>query len=233
VTGDPNRDRLIAVARELGSLVDDVVFVGGTVTGLLINAPSPRLTKDVDLVAPVDSAVAYENDVARVLRAHGWSEDDSEDAPRCRWRHTDAGIADVMSRVDAGFGFSNPWYPGALANAELVILAPDVTVRVVSVSYFLATKVQAFLGRGNGEFDFSHDMEDILTVAAGADGLVGKVNAADADVRSFLIETLARWTHPTGPLTRSARSHFPGTPAGAEEASRTLSLLREIAALPR
>jgi len=233
VTGDPNRDRLIAVAQRLGPLIDDVVFVGGTVTGLLIHAPAPRLTKDVDLVAPVDSAVAYENDVARVLRAHGWSEDDSEDAPRCRWRHKDAGIADVMSRVDAGFGFSNPWYPGAVANAEPVTLTPDLTVKVVSVPYFLATKIQAFLGRGNGEFDFSHDIEDILTVAAGAYDLVAKVDASDLAVRSFLVDTLARWTHPTGPLTRSARAHFPGTPAGATDASRTLSLLREIAALPR
>ncbi len=99
--------------------------------------------------------------------------------------------------------------------------------------YFLATKIQAFLGRGNGEFDFSHDIEDILTVAAGANDLVAKVDASDLAVRSFLVDTLARWTHPTGPLTRSARAHFPGTPAGATDASRTLSLLREIAALPR
>jgi len=48
---DPNLDQLIAAAELLRPLLDELVFVGGCVTGLLITdaaAGAPRATLDVD-----------------------------------------------------------------------------------------------------------------------------------------------------------------------------------------
>jgi hypothetical protein len=112
VTRDPNRERLIRVAERLGELLPKVAFVGGSVTGLLVPNIDIRPTDDVDLIAPGESPTDYELDVARPLRELGWREDASDRAPRCRWVHPDAGLADasaltkmdhvVLTRVDPG-----------------------------------------------------------------------------------------------------------------------------------
>src|SRR5690242_10185748 len=93
---DTNRDLLLSATRLLKPLLDDLVFVGGSITGLLITddaAPSVRATIDVDAIV----AVTYSGyaDVGDRLREVGFGEDMSEDAPLCRWRNGDL-ILDVM-----------------------------------------------------------------------------------------------------------------------------------------
>lgn len=53
---NPNLDKLIAAAQSLGPLLDEIVFVGGCVTGLLISDPAAapvRQTLDVDAIVTV------------------------------------------------------------------------------------------------------------------------------------------------------------------------------------
>jgi hypothetical protein len=50
---DPNREYLLVVADAIGDLCNEVVFVGGSVAGLLLTDPIAdgiRATKDVDAV---------------------------------------------------------------------------------------------------------------------------------------------------------------------------------------
>ena len=57
---DSNREQLIIAARLLRPLLGELVFVGGTVTGLLITdeaAAGPRTTLDVDAIAEVGYAL--------------------------------------------------------------------------------------------------------------------------------------------------------------------------------
>lgn len=59
---NPNIETLEAAAERLGSLVNDVVFLGGCATGLLLTdpaAPPIRVTKDVDIIVEVLSLAAY------------------------------------------------------------------------------------------------------------------------------------------------------------------------------
>jgi hypothetical protein len=53
-TNDSNREQLIVAARLLRPLLGELVFVGGSITGLLITdeaAAGPRTTLDVDVLA--------------------------------------------------------------------------------------------------------------------------------------------------------------------------------------
>lgn len=53
---DRNRQHLIVAAGLLGPLLDELVFVGGAVTGLLVTdsaAGEPRVTVDVDAIAEI------------------------------------------------------------------------------------------------------------------------------------------------------------------------------------
>lgn len=55
---DSNLDRLIEAAEALRPLLEDLVFIGGCVTGLLITdeaAGNPRTTVDVDAIVGITS----------------------------------------------------------------------------------------------------------------------------------------------------------------------------------
>ena len=85
---DPNLQRVELVARALGDLCDELIFVGGCAAGMLctsVQAPPPRATFDVDLVAEVTALAGYHALEAR-FAARGFTRDMSPDAPICRWR---------------------------------------------------------------------------------------------------------------------------------------------------
>ena len=94
----PNRAVLEPIARRLGPLLDEVVFVGGQVAELLVTdraAVRIRATDDVDIVVPVLTRTAYHRFGSR-LRALGFREDTSPGAPMCRWCDPEGGLLDAM-----------------------------------------------------------------------------------------------------------------------------------------
>ena len=80
-----NLDTLERVAIRLGTLRSEIVFVGGAVSDLLISdpgAPPPRMTGDIDAVVEVANLSGY-YEFSRRLKAAGFVEDRSPDAPVC------------------------------------------------------------------------------------------------------------------------------------------------------
>jgi len=111
-----NLSRLITAAELLHPLLGELVFVGGSITGLLITdeaAADPRVTVDVDAIAAITSYAEYAAFSAR-LRALNFSEDHSEGAPLCRWIQGTL-ILDVMPLDSRVLGFTNRWYRSAMA----------------------------------------------------------------------------------------------------------------------
>src|SRR5688572_26192329 len=164
---DPNRVQLEAAVRVLQPLLDELVFAGGCATGLLITDPaagSVRPTMDVDTITEVASYAEYAT-LSERLRGLGLGEDSSEGAPTCRWRYRDL-IIDVMPTDEQVLGFSNRWYAPAIAAAQRIRIA-DLDVRVITAVYFLATKLEAFRGRGRNDYKGSHDLEDVIAVVDG------------------------------------------------------------------
>ena len=101
---------LEAVVAGLGTLTDEMVFVGGCVTGLLITdaaAPDIRATTDVDALVEVVSVHEY-HQLSAALRARGFVEDQSPEAPIARWRHGSK-VFDVMPTDASVLGFGNEW----------------------------------------------------------------------------------------------------------------------------
>ncbi len=183
---DTNRELLASVARLLGPLLDELVFVGGCVTGLLITdeaVPGVRATIDVDAIAGITSYHEYVKFAER-LRGVGFTEDASEGAPLCRWKNGGL-ILDVMPLDEKILGFSNRWYKGAMEFAKAVMIEPSLQIRIINAPYFLATKLEAFKGRGAGNF-FGPDMEDTISVIDGCPALLEEVRAAPEDLRAYL-----------------------------------------------
>ena len=99
---------------------------------------------------------------------------------------------DVMPLDEKILGFSNRWYVSAMAGAQAHGLEADLRIRVVTAPYFCATKIEAFRGRGKGDYLASHDLEDLITVVDGRPELVEELRSAPADVRSYVAEAIGR-----------------------------------------
>src|SRR5271165_1320433 len=148
VAENPNLARLVAVAKRLEPLLDQLAFVGGCVTGLLVTDPGAapvRPTLDVDAIVEVASYAEIAVLEGR-LRSRGFRESHAEGAPICRWVHGDS-LLDLLPTNPAILGFGNRWYRAALRNAA-VLQIETLAIRLITAPYFLATKLEAFHGRG-------------------------------------------------------------------------------------
>ena len=179
--GDRNIRMLIHVARHLGDLREKVVFLGGCATGLLITDPAipeVRITNDVDVIVEITSRMEYYR-LEEELRKKGFLEDMNDNAPVCRWL-IDEFKVDVMPTQEDILGFSNRWYHSAIKNAIKIELEKGLMIRLVTAPYFLATKIEAFRGRGGGDYLASHDLEDIIIVLDGRPEIVTEIkNSSD------------------------------------------------------
>ncbi len=184
---NPNLEILALAVEKLGELVDEFVFLGGCATGLLITdpaAPPARVTRDVDAIVQVFSLADYYQ-LSERLRTCGFKGDTSEDAPICRWV-TDSIVLDVMPTDSRILGFGNQWYLPAMEKAKLIQLSTGNDIRMVSAPYFLITKLEAFEGRGGGDYLMSHDIEDIVTVLDGRPEIIEEVKQSDFELTSEL-----------------------------------------------
>jgi hypothetical protein len=179
-------------------LLARMAFVGAAALPLWITeegAPPPLPTRDVDVIIEVGTLAQYYV-LGEELREQAFVE--NETAPHiCAWRHRRTGLElDVMPTEEAILGFSNRWYSQALQAAVEVTLPSGTVVSAVDPPYLLATKLDAFSGRGrdaNGEPDFlgSRDFGDIVALVNGRPELVEEVRVADAALRAYIGERLA------------------------------------------
>lgn len=186
------------VAAALGpQLLEQVAFVGGCTTGLLITDPisreAVRYTDDVDLIVHVMGPGNWYR-LQQDLAGRGFRTS-PEDEVICRMRLRDGRgpelIVDFMPDDAAILGFSNRWYADALREAVDHILPDGTVIRVVSPAHFLGTKLEAYRGRGNNDPLASRDIEDILNVVDGRDSLVAEVAAAPASLRTDIATGIA------------------------------------------
>ena len=174
------------VARKLGKLNDEIVYLGGCTTALFINDPlslDVRPTLDVDCIIDVISLRRYhkfENELSKI----GFKQS-MEDDVICRWRCDDI-ILDVMPTDEKILGFSNSWYKEAIQNAVTHQIAKDIFIKSITAPYFLAIKIEAFKTRGNNDFFGSHDLEDIITVIAGRVNITDEITLSSKELREHL-----------------------------------------------
>lgn len=190
---DPNLPYLRSIADALGELREQVVFVGGAVAGLLITDPLAdpvRATRDVDAVLEANRATFHRFEKA--VAARGFVRDVSSDV-MYRWIHKKSGVLfDLMPVQPEVLGFSNRWYPYAVETAGAMDLGHGVTIRLMSAVAFVATKLEAFAGRGGGDFMNSHDLEDVLNIIDGREELAAELAGAPVELRQAVGTALAR-----------------------------------------
>jgi predicted nucleotidyltransferase len=181
-----NAALLLSAAQKLVPLLDQIVFVGGCAAGLLITDPGAapvRPTIDVDAIVAIASYAELIALEAR-LRQLGFEQPHVAGAPLCRWVHEDI-VFDLMPTDSTILGFGNRWYRPALENAETAEVG-DHQIKLISAPYFLATKLDAFHGRGQFDYGMSRDIEDIVTVIDGRPETVVEVERCQTSVWQYL-----------------------------------------------
>ena len=186
-TDDPNLTILLYTAEALGDLCELLVFVGGCATGMLLTSQRAqviRVTQDVDVVVQVASIAKY-YEMERAIEAKGFKHDLSPDAPICRWVR-DGVELDLMPSEPGILGFHNRWYPMVVKTANRVKLPDGMEIQLITAPLFIATKLEAFHGRGQNDYLSSHDLEDLITVVDGREELIDEVRYAERELREYI-----------------------------------------------
>ena len=182
-----NHEMLMTASKLLRPVLDELVFVGGCATEVLITDPAAsgvRETYDVDVIVQIGSLLEY-YDFGKRLQALGFSEDSSDGAPRCRWKHGSLKL-DVMPTDESVLGLSSRWFQLAMDNAEVIHLEKGPPIRMVKAAYFVATKLDAFKDRGKNDFMASHDLEDLIAVIDGRPTLLQELREAPEELQEYV-----------------------------------------------
>lgn len=224
---DPNVQQLQLVAGALQDLCQSLVFVGGCVAGALITdvtRPPVRATQDVDLLTELASKVALYQ-LQSKLRSLGFQEDPDI---YCRWRFKNLKV-DVMATEESVMNFTNRWYGEAMTHSVQVALPDGKSIRQITAPYFIATKLEAFQDRGNGDY-MSHDMEDIVNVIDGRAEIVAEIYSSPESVRLYLRNEFDDLlADPT--FVDSLRGHFQPSALEQQRVEPLVVRLRQIAGL--
>lgn len=218
---------LSLAARGFGPLKDEVVFVGGATIELYLGgqpALMVRATDDVDCVVEVAARTGYHK-LEEKLRALGFRNPIDDKVPICRWEYRGI-LVDVMP-VDGGIlGFTNRWYPEGFKSAVPARLPDGEEIRIFSLPYLVASKLEAFKGRGRDDFMGSPDMEDIVTILDGAEDFEAEVGAAPESVRRYLQESF-RGLLEDERFQDGLQGHLPPA-AGPGRAARARAVLQAL-----
>ena len=228
---DPNITLLELTVARLGKLADEMVFVGGCATGLLLTdtgAPPIRATKDVDVLTEVATKSEYYAFCER-LRSQGFTEDQTADAPICRWS-CDAILLDVMPTNPDILNFGNEWYEKAMRCSKEISLPSGSRICVITSPYFLATKLAAFENRGNNDYVMSHDIEDMVAVVDGRPEVVEEVRDSEISLKQHLASRFCILLD-DAKFILALSGHLPGDSASQSRLPLLLERINKIASL--
>lgn len=174
------------IAKALGELNKNVAFVGGSVVGIYANdlaADDVRPTKDIDITLQIASLSKLEI-LREELTNKGFKQQIGEEVI-CRFVYDDT-LVDVMATQAIGWAPANQWFAPGFKHLISVEIG-DMTIKLLSLPYFLATKFDAHADRGGSDPRTSKDFEDITYLLDYVSDLEEQIAVAPEDVKTYLI----------------------------------------------
>ncbi|MBL7777817.1 MAG: nucleotidyl transferase AbiEii/AbiGii toxin family protein [Chitinophagales bacterium] len=186
---DENRAAIALIAKAIGALNNDAVFVGGATIGLYADpdiGADTRPTKDVDFFLEITTPHQLET-VREQLVQCGFTQS-PEDAVLCRFRYADIKV-DVMSTTAIGWAPANQWFAEGLPYVFKEPVTDNLQVQLLPLPYLLATKFAAFNDRGKDPRT-SHDMEDIVYLLSSNTRWENEIGAAPQQVKDYVTQQM-------------------------------------------
>jgi predicted nucleotidyltransferase len=176
------RESLLALARtltaELGDRKEDFVLVGGVCPALypLLPTVSLNFTEDIDIVIRASTLAAWHRFKGELEARAFRYPSDPPGQPVCRLEKGELQL-DLLTTGDY-LGFTNRFYEDVFRTRTLVS-AEGISLYVASPVGFVATKLEAYFGRGLGEPQPSKDLEDVLVVLRGLPSVLDELSRGD------------------------------------------------------
>jgi hypothetical protein len=139
-------------------------------------------------------------------------------------------VLDLMPTQGEILGFSNRWYPLALDTTQPQGLPSGRSIRIVTAPVFLATKLEAFRGRGRGDYLVSHDLEDLMAVVDGRTSLLEECRLSPPELRNDLAAQFLELLN-TSAFLEALPAFLPPDQASQQRLPDLLQILRAITAL--
>jgi len=133
-----------------------------------------------------------------------------------------------MPTDPAILGFSNRWYHEGMSAAQLYELPSGTEIKILPATFFIATKIEAFRGRGHHDYQASKDIEDIVTILDGRSTWPSEFeNESNLALRKYLSMGFRDFLANTEFL-QSLIGHLPPDPASTARAKTLLELMTEF-----
>ena len=220
--------RLRAMAAQLGSVNERMVFIGAAVLPLLVEDDdrweSPRSTDDVDAIAATAS-YTQRGRLEELLRERGFAPDMT--APHAgRFRAPDATIFDLSFAGDHVGGSGSSVDGLAVKSAQL--LEGEPPLRHLSAAGFLLMKCAAFRDRGLRAPHASKDLADVAVLLLGCRSLAGQLrsNAESSEAWAQEIVSAVTTLRAAPDLLGALRTHC--AQRGPLPPNTSTSLAREV-----
>ena len=214
------------VAHGLDDLVGQVVFVGGATLGVYIDdpaVPEVRPTDDVDCVIEVTTRSSYYR-FEEELRKRRFINSGGPNDPICRWKFMGVTV-DIMPTDESILGFSNRWYSKGCKSSELLSLPSGRAIYVLTAPFYLATKMEAFLGRGQNDLRTSSDFEDIVALFNGRSKIEAEIQDAPSELKKYLQLNFSLLLKARNDLEEAVYCHLPYGSTGATRVKNILELI--------
>ena len=177
--------RIKGVYNALGDLGNKVVFVGGATVSLYADRPEQaevRPTEDVDVLIEIATYNEYVELQAKLTALDFRL--DTESSIICRYKYHGLTI-DIMPIDEGILGFTNRWYKEGFAKLERFSIDERTTVNIFSSTFFLASKLEAYKGRGNLDGRTSQDFEDIVFILDNRKTIWEEIRSADLALKMY------------------------------------------------
>jgi hypothetical protein len=180
-----NITRIKAVCEALGEMTHSVLFVGGATVSLYTDRPASevRPTDDVDILVELVHYSGYAA-IEEQLRKKGFV-NDQESGIICRFKIQGI-IVDVMPTSSTVLGFTNKWYEEGFSKPMEKQLIKGLSIKLLEPVYFLASKMEAFKGRGGGDGRMSSDFEDMVYVLNNRNVIWDEIENSPSHLRAYL-----------------------------------------------
>lgn len=178
--------RIAGVYYALGELKDSAVFVGGATVSLYADMPEQadiRVTDDIDVLIEIGSYGEYAKIQEKLTSLNFQLDVDSKII--CRYIYQGL-LVDIMPTDETVLGFSNKWYKEGFANIVRFQVDERTQVNIFKCPYFLASKLEAFKGRGKNDGRTSQDFEDIVFLLDNRSQIWNELKSADKHLRTYL-----------------------------------------------
>jgi predicted nucleotidyltransferase len=124
------------------------------------------------------------------------------------------------------------WYPLAVETAREIELPSGQSIRLIHAPLFIATKLEAFKGRGNADYLMSHDLEDIISVVDGRVELIEEMHSMPEELLRYLSDEFTQLINDPA-LIEALPGHLPGDLASQQRLPDLLNRLRTLSSLAR